>query len=175
MFRLIVGISAPLLLCACASQLGTFYNRPVVEDDIDKIVSTVSLSADRRTIVVSHAPSTDGHPKFCAEPPPDTASALKTNWDANVAAKGTTACLKDEFESTVTVLSARNAPLDAFRTGVFTLCQFYLIGAVEKEQVEPLFKALIASYEKTQAMVPGIVKQVSAKTAMGDEKATKSE
>jgi hypothetical protein len=47
-------------------------------------------------------------------------------------------------------LSARNAPLDAFRTGLFSLCQFYMNGALKQTDVRPMFEALVEAYKVTQ-------------------------
>lgn len=139
------------LASGCASTVGAFYNRPVVEDDVGGTLRTISLSADRRTVIVA----SPGNPelKFCAEPPPDTATALKTDLDASAAQKGETLGLKDKFETSVTVLSARNAPLDAFRTGTYALCQFYLNGAIEKQDVKELFVLLLTTFRDTQNLV----------------------
>lgn len=157
MYQTTIILCSTLLLTACASPVGTFFNRPVVEDNVADIVSTVSLSADRRTVVVAHPQASGLRPKFCAEPPPDTASGLKTDLDSNVKYQGSELGIKDKFESSVTVLAARNAPLDVFRTGVFSLCQFYIIGALKEDEVGPLFKQLMLTYENTQGKVPAIV------------------
>jgi hypothetical protein len=146
------------LTAGCASSLGTFYNRPVVEDKVGETLSTVSLSADRRTIVVSQLPPGSPKPLYCAEPPPDTATGLKTSLDTSLKlpAKGD-ASLKDAFEGHVTVLAARNAPLDAFRTGVFSLCQYYMNGAIKAEDVRPMFERLVSMFEATQSRLPAVV------------------
>jgi hypothetical protein len=146
------------LTAGCASSLGTFYNRPVVEDKVGETLSTVSLSADRRTIVVSQLPPGSPKPLYCAEPPPDTATGLKTSLDTSLKlpAKGD-ASLKDTFEGHVTVLAARNAPLDAFRTGVFSLCQYYMNGAIKAEDVRPMFERLVTMFEATQSRLPAVV------------------
>jgi hypothetical protein len=156
MLRVLKLMIPCLALSGCASTIGTFYTRPVVEDSIGETISTVSLSSDRRTVIVAHS-LRDGHTQFCAEPPPDTASGIKASMDSTSKFKGDEIKLKDDFLTSVTVLSARNAPLDAFRTGVFTLCQFYLIGAVDKGEVKTLFTELIKSFEKTQAAIPKLV------------------
>ena len=155
---LILAITSPLFV-GCASQIGAFYNRPVVEDTLANRLSAVSLSADRRTIVV--AINAGEKPLYCAEPPPDTATGLKTDVDATLKAKGGELGIKDKLETSVTVLAARNAPLDAFRTGLFSLCQFYMNGAIEPKQVEPLFLRLIVAYENTQSKLPAIVSPTS--------------
>jgi hypothetical protein len=152
MFKFILLLVSVTLVSGCASTAGTFFNRPVIEDSIQDAVSTVSLAADRRTVVVV----TEGanRTKFCAEPPPDTATGLKTDLDLELKAKAKSdkakaeakGVAKDKFETTVTVIAERTAPLDAFRTGVYALCQFHLNGAVSKEDVKPLFEKLINSF-----------------------------
>ena len=149
------------LMSGCASTVGAFYNRPVVEDDVGGTLRTISLSADRRTVIV--APPGKPELRFCAEPPPDTATALKTDLDASVAQKGVTLGLKDKFETSVTVLSARNAPLDAFRTGTYALCQFYLNGAIEKKDVKELFVLLLTTFRDTQNLVNEVSPALTSK------------
>jgi hypothetical protein len=154
MRTLFLVLASALVLSGCASQIGAFYNRPVVEDTLADRLSTVSLSADRRTVVV--AIKAGDKPLYCAEPPPDTATGLKTDTDSTLKAKGAELGIKDKLETSVTVLAARNAPLDAFRTGLFSLCQFYMNGALEGKQVEPLFLKLISAYETTQSKLPAV-------------------
>ncbi len=155
MFRVFFMLAVLCGLAGCAATAGTFFNRPVVEDDIGEVVRTVSLSADRRTVIVA-APAYP-QPRFCAEPPPDTATSIKASIDASVTLPGKSATLKDDFGTAVTVLASRNAPLDAFRTGVFALCQFYLNGAIKPENVEPLFRVLLKTFETTQNFVNAAV------------------
>lgn len=162
MFKVALVVSSVLFLFGCSSTAGVFYNRPVVENSVDKAVSTVSLSADRRTVVVV----TEGanRTKFCAEPPPDTATGLKAELDASIEAKAKSEkakleaegklTAKDTFITSVTVIADRTAPLDAFRTGVYALCQFHLNGAVAKEDIKPLFIKLIEAFSATQAKGP---------------------
>jgi hypothetical protein len=155
MFRAFFMLAVLCGLAGCAATAGTFFNRPVVEDDIGEVVRTVSLSADRRTVIVA-APAYP-QPRFCAEPPPDTATSIKASIDASVTVPGKSATLKDDFGTAVTVLASRNAPLDAFRTGVFALCQFYPNGAIKPENVEPLFRVLLKTFETTQNFVNAAV------------------
>lgn len=143
------------LVSGCALTVGTFYNRPVVEDSIKEAVSTVSLAADRRTVVVvTEGPN---RTKFCAEPPPDTATGLKTELDATLKAKLAKAeveaegTLKDKFITEVVVIAERTAPLDAFRTGVYALCQYHLNGAINNDDVKLLFEKLINAFVSSQA------------------------
>ena len=145
---------ASCLLVGCASTAGSFFNRPVVEDNVKEALSTVSLSADRRTVVVMTAGPNRG--KFCAEPPPDTATGLKTELDASLELKAKrielegSGALKDKLETTVVVLADRTPALDAFRTGVYALCQFYLNGAIDGKEVSQLFHRLIESFDASQ-------------------------
>ena len=139
----------------CASSIGSFFNRPVIEDDLSGPLSTVSYSSDRRAVLV--AKSNDTRPLFCAEPPPDTATGLKTDLDTTLKHKSIDLSLKDKLETSVTVLSARNAPLDAFRTGIYSLCQFYMVGALEKQDIRPMFETLVKSYEVNQSKIPAIL------------------
>lgn len=170
MIRLLTAAAAVLLTSGCASQLGAFFNRPVVEDNIKESLSTVSLSADRRTIVV--ATNGNPHPMFCAEPPPDTATGLKTDWEGSAKVKADEVSVKDKLETSVTVLSARNAPLDAFRTGLFSLCQFYMNGGLKQGDLRPLFEKLVDTYKLTQPVGTATAAAVAAaaKAAAAPEK-----
>lgn len=158
MLRFLVLLVSATLVSGCASTVGTFFNRPVVEDSVKEAVSTVSLAADRRTVVVV----TEGtnRTKFCAEPPPDTATGLKTELDAALEAKAAKAevegkgSVKDKFETTVVVIAERTAALDFFRTGVYALCQYHLNGAVPREDVKPLFEKLIEAFVSSQTKKP---------------------
>jgi hypothetical protein len=156
--RLLVAIAAALL-SGCASQLSAFYNRSVVKDNVGDSVATVSLSADRRTVLVGMNGENRG--RFCAEPPPDSATGLKTDLESSLKASGKSdrlkleasaeGGLKDKTETTVVLLAERTPALDAFRTGVYALCQFHLNGAVTDAQVGTLFTRLIEAYENTAA------------------------
>ncbi len=153
----LVPVALATLLSGCASQLTAFYNRSVVKDNIGGSVATVSLSADRRTVLVGL--NGDNQGRFCAEPPPDSATGLKTDLAASLKASGKSDKLRteaaaesrvdDKTETTVVVLAERTPALDAFRTGVYALCQFHLNGAVSDAQVEVLFSRLIQAYENT--------------------------
>lgn len=162
MLKVLVAALTASLLSGCASTVGTFFNRPVVEDSVKDVLSTMSLSADRRTVVVI----TDGKNKgkFCAEPPPDTATGLKTELDAALEAKAKSErlkaeaegrlTLKDKLETTVVVLAERTPALDALRTGVYALCQFHLNGAIPDADVKPIFLKLIESFEAVHKALP---------------------
>lgn len=138
-----------IMLTGCASTVGTFFNRPVVEDSMKDKVSTVSLSADRRTVVVVTEGANSG--KFCAEPPPDTANSISASVEAALKAKlkeegkaeaDAEATIKDNYVTTVVKLSERTALLDVYRTGSYSLCQFHLNGALDGKQLQAEFHAL---------------------------------
>lgn len=156
MIKLAGAAATIAFLSGCASTVGAFFHRPVVEDSVGDVLSTMSLSADRRTVVVITDGTNKG--KFCAEPPPDSATALKTELEASleatakleklkadVAGKGT---LKDKLETSVVVLAERTPALDVFRTGVYALCQYHLNGAIQDPVVRQMFVRLIESYER---------------------------
>lgn len=159
MFRSISALVFAFAITGCASTSATFFNRPVVEDSIKNAVSTVSLAADRRTVVVVTEGS--NRSKFCAEPPPDTATGLKTEMSAALEAKVESQRtqsdaqakgeLSDKLETNITVLAERTASLDAYRTGVYALCQFHLNGALTGSDLKQLFEKLVDSYFKTGA------------------------
>jgi hypothetical protein len=161
-----------VLLSGCASSLGAFYNRPVVEDNAEKAVSTISLSADRRTVVVV----TDGNnrSRFCAEPPPDTALAISTQMtaeaegavkkgeiDANAKAK-----LDDQLKTAVSVLSKRTPALEAYRVGSYSLCQLHLNGALTTSEVSQHFKELTEKFFDSLPKVDGTDQAPSSTGAM---------
>lgn len=150
MLRSTVCIIPVLLLSGCASSLGTFFNRPVVEDGVNKAVSTISLSADRRTVIVVTEPG-QNRAKFCAEPPPDAATGLRSQLEAAIQGKSPSGLdasgkLADSFQTDVTIIAARTASLDVFRTGVYALCQLHLNGAVTNAEVKQLFTELLKAY-----------------------------
>lgn len=157
-YRLLSVLTISALSTGCASTAATFFNRPVVEDSVKDVISTVSLAADRRTVVVvTEGPNRS---RFCAEPPPDTATGLTTELEAKLEAKAKSERvqaeiegkgeLKDKTETTVTVIAERTAPLDAFRTGIYALCQLHLNGAINQSDVKPLFEKLIDSFRATE-------------------------
>lgn len=135
----------------CATSIEAFHNRPVVEDTLEGVATTVSLSADRRTVVVVTKGPNLG--KFCAEAPPDTAKEISTDLSASLEAevksqkadleaKGK-GHLKNQLNTKVVLLSERTANLDAFRAGLYALCQFHLNGAMTQDQVNANFKELV--------------------------------
>lgn len=164
-------LAMPLLLCGCASHMGVFYNRPVVEDAVrvptNAALGTLSLTADRRTVLIPLAGDKIG--RFCAEPPPDSASGLKAELEASYKDAMRDAKVNDQFSTQVTVLAERTPALDILRTGVYALCQYNLNGAIADAQVEPLFRLLIeqsASIERIRAANPRPAQPVRPETSL---------
>ena len=156
--RITSVVLGTLALTGCASQIGAFFNRPVVQDEVPGAVSTFAQSADRRTVIV--ALDGDRKGKFCAEPPPDSATGLKTDLQANLEMQGKKLGIGDKLETSVTVMAERTANLDAFRTGVYALCQFNLNGAIDDAGLAQLFGKLIDQFAAVE------IATVSARAAM---------
>lgn len=155
LYKLFVPLSVGVLSTGCASTTAAFFNRPVVEDSVKGVISTVSLAADRRTVVVvTEGPNGS---RFCAEPPPDTATGLTTELEAKLEAKAKSEKVQAEIEgkgevkdkavTSVTVIAERTASLDAFRTGIYALCQLHLNGAISQSDVKPLFEKLLSTFQ----------------------------
>ena len=156
---LIMAVSVPLL--AACSAIGTLINRPVVENSIEGAVSTVSLSADRRSVVVVTEGKNRG--KYCAEPPPDTAKEIATQFRAAAEAQASSpgqptvvgrGAIEDLFREQLHVLAQRTPALEAFRIGLYALCQMYVIGAISEAQTDALIHKLIESYPWNIAPAP---------------------
>lgn len=150
--KLMLLLVAVPLFGGCASQIGAFFDRPVVQDEVSGAVSTFAQSAGRRTVIVSTADGSKG--RFCAEPPPDSATGMKTDLQASLDTQARKLQIGDKLETSITVLAERTANLDAFRTGVYALCQFNLNGALSGAEVKELFMHLsdnFATVEKAAA------------------------
>ena len=157
MIRLLVTVCVLFLTSGCASSLHEFHNRAVVEDNISEAVGTLSLNAQRRTVVVGLLGENRG--KFCAEPPPDVAESVSTDLDAKIKAEiakiqtDLDVGIQDKLITQITVLGERTAVLDVFRTGTYALCQYHLNGAVEPGETKTIFenltRAVLAKF-KTQ-------------------------
>lgn len=158
--RICLSTASVLILCGCSSVPVAFWNRPVVEDNIHDTVSTVSLASDRRTVVVRTTGDKKG--TFCAEPPPDSATSLATQLDANASAKRegvgeVSGAFKDRAATAVSVLAERTPALDGFRVALYSLCQFHLNGAIKPEDVKELFNSLMKNFAenvKAEALRP---------------------
>lgn len=139
-------------LTGCASWTQPFFYRPVVEDNIKELVSTVSLSADRRTVLVLTAGPNKG--LFCAEPPPDSATSLAAQADLGVSAKKEGVAEaglsgRDQFATAVTVMADRTPSLDGFRIGIYALCQYRINGMIKDDkEFNDIFRLLIEKFSE---------------------------
>ena len=139
-------------LTGCASWTQPFFYRPVVEDNVRELVSTVSLSADRRTVIVLTAGPNKG--LFCAEPPPDSATSLAAQADLGVSAKKEGVAEvglsgRDQFVTAVTVMADRTPSLDGFRIGIYALCQYRINGMIKDDkEFTDLFRLLIEKFSE---------------------------
>lgn len=139
-------------LTGCASWTQPFFYRPVVEDNIKELVSTVSLSADRRTVLVLTAGPNKG--LFCAEPPPDSATSLAAQADLGASAKKEGVAEaglsgRDQFATAVTVMADRTPSLDGFRIGIYALCQYRINGMIKDDkEFNDIFRLLIEKFSE---------------------------
>ncbi len=150
--RCAVGTLTLSVLSGCASWTQPFFYRPVVEDNVKELVSTVSLSADRRTVLVLTAGPNKG--LFCAEPPPDSATSLAAQADLGVSAKKEGVAEaglsgRDQFATAVTVMADRTPSLDGFRIGIYALCQYRINGMIKDDkEFTDLFRLLIEKFSE---------------------------
>ena len=146
MYKKLLLIVPLLLSTGCASSLHEFHNRAVVEDNIEDAVGTLSLNAQRRTVIVALDGENRG--KFCAEPPPDVAESVTTSLEAALKATiketdtDVSGSLKDTLETQITVLGERTTILDVYRTGTYALCQYHLNGAMGAKELQESFDSL---------------------------------
>jgi hypothetical protein len=150
MKRIVWILLGALPLVSGCSAFQTAINRPVVENSIEGVVSTVSLSADRRSVVVVTSGKNTG--KYCAEPPPDTAKEIATEFRAAIEAQERTgvgkgaASVADLYREQLRVLAARTPALEALRITLYSVCQMYVIEALTPAQTYETIGKLIDSY-----------------------------
>lgn len=150
--RYAVGALAISALSGCASWTQPFFYRPVVEDNVKGLMSTVSLSADRRTVVVLTSGPNKG--LFCAEPPPDSATSLAAQADLSMSAKKEGVAEaglsgRDQFSTVVTVMADRTPSLDGFRIGLYALCQYRINGMIKDDkEFTDLFRLLVEKFSE---------------------------
>ena len=170
----LLGIVLIPFVAGCASSLSTMFNRPVVENSVGGVISTVSLSADRRNVMVVTTPGkTQG--RYCAEPPPDTAKEIATQLkavaklEAEVGGKPQKAEgeINDLMREQMHVLATRTPALDAFRIGLYSLCQMYVIEAINEAQVNALLGKLIDNYPWSATTAALEKKPAASGTASG--------
>lgn len=151
--RNVIVVIVALLSTGCTSMYKAFSDDPVratiiTGENKRAAIATVSLDASRRNVVVVLTGNRIG--QFCAEPPPDTASAIESILEAEAKAKGEImekkseldGKLKDTYKSAVVVIAKRTELLDIYRTGTYSLCQYYLNDAIGKEELGTLFENL---------------------------------
>ena len=153
-----------LLSSGCTSMFKVIIDDPVRATNISKdkdgrdAVATISLDASRRNVIVRLTESGNSG-KFCAEPPPDTASAIESILEATAKASAESgdkkaevnATGKDAYKSNVVVIAKRTELLDIYRTGTYSLCQYNINGAISDAELVNLFKMLT---EKVLSRVP---------------------
>jgi hypothetical protein len=126
-------------------------------------LATVSLDAVKRNVLVSLAGERAG--AYCAEPPPEVAKAFNIVREASLKAEGEItpdrkakleAENKETINEAITVLSQRTVLLDVYRTGTYSLCQFYVNGAVSATELVKQFDSL------TQAVIKALASPAKA-------------
>jgi hypothetical protein len=150
-------LAAAALGTGCTSMFKVMTDDPVratnIRRDKDErdAIATISLDASRRNVIVRLTEDRMG--QFCAEAPPDTASAIESLIDANVRARAEAgerkaegeAGLKDVYKSNVVVVAKRTELLDIYRTGTYALCQYYINGAIDGNALRQSFDSLTRS------------------------------
>lgn len=166
MRNVLLLILSSLLTSGCAALTQAINADPTKIQNIRSnekrgdVMGTVSLAAERRTVLVSLNKENKG--RFCAEPPPEVANQITAksigDLKVDVAGQGNAAAnLQDTFDSTVIALSERTVLLDIYRTATYSLCQYHLNGAfsdgeLAKQFSEITHKALdsLANNEQTE-------------------------
>lgn len=141
----------------CVGLLTAKYNDPYERKRVNDHVTTIAMSAERRTVVVRND---NGH--FCAEPPPDVSKDIASALEASAKASGTganaasvDAGVREMVATNSVKLADRVAALDMYRTGTYVLCQYFLNGAINNDDLRKEFRiltdnvtlALVASYK----------------------------
>jgi hypothetical protein len=153
MLKTVILIAMLTTLVGCAGMFDAIQRDPVRVEKIkardgDKI-ATVSLSAEKRNVLVLLDGVRSG--VYCAEPPPEIVKAFNIERESSLKAEGTlTPEKKAEIEAkneektkeAITVLSQRTVLLDVYRTGTYSLCQFYANGAISSEELAKQFESL---------------------------------
>jgi hypothetical protein len=147
-----------LLICflfsGCTSLFKVITDDPVRASIISKnkdktdAISTISLDSSRRNVIVRLTDNKLG--QFCAEPPPDTATAIESIFEASAKATaqtlekavGVDGTIKDSYKAPVVLLSKRTELLDIYRTGTYSICQLNINGAITPSETFILFQEL---------------------------------
>lgn len=155
-----------ILLSGCAEMMQAMAKDPVRIHNVGKsepkdanVLSIASFDASRRNMMVIIDGPFQG--RFCAEPPADVALNVKSKTKASGSGEGGatdsrvkgTLDLEGEYSDTVTILAQRTVLLDIYRTGTYSLCQYYVNGAINDKDVAAQFldfsQKVLSAYEKT--------------------------
>lgn len=154
---LAVSISLVTILTGCTGAFDAMNRDPVrvelIRASEDRLIlGTVSLSAEKRNVLVSVDGS--GKARYCAEPPPEIAKTFTIDRSALLEGEGEftpeqeaklKAEIKDRVEEAITtLLGERTALLEIYRTGTYSLCQYFVNGAISGEQLDEQFRELTA-------------------------------
>lgn len=158
-----VGLS----LSGCAGTMGNaVVDEQLLNDKGWGRASVLSTTAERRAVIV-RVPSSDhngamkpeGNIQVCAEPSPDVAAAVTSSLSAALDAAMKTggpdamqlsASLASSYATALTVLTQRSQGVQMFRDGLYSLCQMYMNGALNKTDLAARYKELL---EKTAHLV----------------------
>lgn len=136
-------ITSLLMLSGCGLNMFAGSKAPMVIDTVENRVGTLSVTADRRVVLVRlQENSASAAGRFCAEPPLDAdrniTSALKAMQDLST----------DKIESSVKVELARSFAqifpgfvrrtqgLQLYREAMYNLCQNYLNHAITEDTLQ---------------------------------------
>jgi hypothetical protein len=165
MYRTLILITISLVTCGCTSLFDTWSRDPVrvvkIKASKDDTVAAISLSAEKRNVVVSLRGDNSG--RYCAEPPPEVAKTFDIDRSKLFEGEGQLTAeekaklkaeLKEKVKEAATVLGERTVLLDIYRTGVYSLCQFYINGAIKNgddvlREFTRLTDAVLAAYEQS--------------------------
>jgi hypothetical protein len=141
-FRLWVTVTIAILMTGCA-LLTPPLERPVIEEKINKqwfspaSVGTLSLTPERRTVLVNFE-----NKRSCAEPPTEVGMDLARLFSGKAGGKNTVGsgeislAIASSFQNSV--LNKRSQGLQAFLAASYYLCQMYMNGAIEHQQMVKL-------------------------------------
>lgn len=151
MKMLIASSMSIFVLSGCAGVFDAMTRDPVRVEKIsgskDDVIATVSLSAEKRNVVIALQGNKKG--SFCAEPPPEVAKAFdidrSVTLDASLSEEQQAKLKAEQRETTkeaITILGQRTVLLDVYRTGTYSLCQFYVNGAISEADLVKEFTKL---------------------------------
>ncbi len=154
----ILIISVMPLVSGCVSTFEAIGRDPVRVEKVEvgdkNSITAVALSAEKRNVVVGLRTEADEkgivatRVLYCAEPPPEVAKAFDIDRSAILSgSKNLTSEDKEEIKAdiknkvveTITTLGQRTALLDVYRTATYSLCQFYMNGAIDGKELSRQF------------------------------------